>query len=220
MYGGLALSAGDEVLTHHARLLLDRGLACGCSTKRTGAQVQRVTLYDDPWQATVDEMVVAAGRRAHPAHQGRGGDLGALLHGRPAARPGDQRGPRRLTCRAPSALRRRRARLRAVDVDLPDLGCDFLSAGTHKWLFGPRGTGILWGRDWRPLTELIPSFSGPDEGARLTPGGYHAFEHRWALDQAFAFHQRIGRAGRRPAHRRAGHPAQGGAGRRRGASAW
>ncbi len=47
----------------------------------------------------------------------------------------------------------------AVDVDLPDLGCDFLATGTHKWLFGPRGTGILWGRDWAPLTELIPSFT-------------------------------------------------------------
>ena len=82
----------------------------------------------------------------------------------------------------------------AVDVDLPDLGCDFLSAGTHKWLFGPRGTGILWGRDWEPLTELIPSFSGFEQGARLSPGGYHAFEHRWALDQAFAFHQKVGRA--------------------------
>ena len=82
----------------------------------------------------------------------------------------------------------------AVDVDLPDLGCDFLSAGTHKWLFGPRGTGILWGRNFGPLTELIPSFSGPGNGARLSPGGYHSFEHRWALDQAFAFHQRIGRA--------------------------
>ena len=34
----------------------------------------------------------------------------------------------------------------AVDVDLPDLGCDFLATGTHKWLFGPRGTGIVWGR--------------------------------------------------------------------------
>ena len=49
----------------------------------------------------------------------------------------------------------------AVDVDLPDLGCDFLAAGTHKWLFGPRGTGILWGRDFGPLTEVIPTFSGP-----------------------------------------------------------
>jgi selenocysteine lyase/cysteine desulfurase len=81
-----------------------------------------------------------------------------------------------------------------VDVDLPDLGCDVLATGTHKWLFGPRGTGLLWARDWGPLTAIIPSFSGSDGGRRLTAGGYQDFEHRWALDQAFAFHQRIGRA--------------------------
>jgi selenocysteine lyase/cysteine desulfurase len=81
----------------------------------------------------------------------------------------------------------------AVDVDLPDLGCDFLSAGTHKWLFGPRGTGLLWGRDFGPLTELIPTFSVGENGPRLSPGGYHAFEHRWAVDEAFAFHRRITR---------------------------
>ena len=82
----------------------------------------------------------------------------------------------------------------AVDVDLPDLGCDFLPTGTHKWLFGPRGTGILWGRDWGPLTELIPSFSDPAAPAgRLTPGGYHAFEHRWAVADAFGFMSAIGR---------------------------
>ena len=82
----------------------------------------------------------------------------------------------------------------AVDVDLPDLGCDFLATGTHKWLFGPRGTGILWARDWEPLTELIPSFSGPEGPARLTPGGYQAFEHQWAVKDAFEFQQSIGRA--------------------------
>ena len=26
-----------------------------------------------------------------------------------------------------------------------------------------------------------------------TPGGFHSFEHRWSLGEAFAFHQRIGR---------------------------
>ena len=82
----------------------------------------------------------------------------------------------------------------AVDVDLPDLGCDFLATGTHKWLFGPRGTGILWARDWDPLTEMIPTFSGPDGGPPA---------HRRAATttsstagrstQAFAFHDRIGR---------------------------
>ena len=28
----------------------------------------------------------------------------------------------------------------------------------------------------------------------MTPGGYKAFEHLWAVPQAFAFHQEIGRA--------------------------
>jgi selenocysteine lyase/cysteine desulfurase len=28
----------------------------------------------------------------------------------------------------------------------------------------------------------------------MTPGGFHAFEHVWALPAAFAFHERIGKA--------------------------
>ena len=27
----------------------------------------------------------------------------------------------------------------------------------------------------------------------MTPGGFHSFEHRWALDEAFKFHQAIGK---------------------------
>jgi len=28
----------------------------------------------------------------------------------------------------------------------------------------------------------------------MTPGGFHSFEHRWALGEAFTFHQAIGKA--------------------------
>jgi selenocysteine lyase/cysteine desulfurase len=28
----------------------------------------------------------------------------------------------------------------------------------------------------------------------MTPGGFHSFEHRWALAEAFRFHERIGKA--------------------------
>ena len=37
------------------------------------------------------------------------------------------------------------------DFTVSDLGCDFFIAGCHKWLFGPRGTGLIWGnpRAWR-----------------------------------------------------------------------
>jgi selenocysteine lyase/cysteine desulfurase len=31
-------------------------------------------------------------------------------------------------------------------------------------------------------------------GAIMTPGGFHSFEHRWALSEAFRFHQSIGKA--------------------------
>jgi len=41
---------------------------------------------------------------------------------------------------------------------------------------------------------VIPTFSyGPSPAARFTPGGYHSFEHRWAVREAFELHERIGR---------------------------
>jgi selenocysteine lyase/cysteine desulfurase len=76
---------------------------------------------------------------------------------------------------------------------------------------GPRGTGILWGTPaaWRAARRpLIPSFANASYGAwidgrvppadppgpAMTPGGFQAYEHRWALPAAFAFHARIGPA--------------------------
>jgi isopenicillin-N epimerase len=77
------------------------------------------------------------------------------------------------------------------------LGCDFLVAGCHKWVFGPRGTGLVWGRSraWDSVEATIPSFSGSaTPGAEMTPGGFHSFEHRWALAEAFRLHLRTGKA--------------------------
>jgi isopenicillin-N epimerase len=96
------------------------------------------------------------------------------------------------------------------DVRMEDLGCDFFIAGCHKWLFGPRGTGLVWGhpRAWPAATATIPPFDRemgqmwmqqiPPKaipmGRMMTPGGFHSFEHRWALGEAFEFHQAIGKA--------------------------
>jgi selenocysteine lyase/cysteine desulfurase len=95
------------------------------------------------------------------------------------------------------------------DATMADLGCDFFVAGTHKWLFGPRGTGVIWGRPelWATLRPTIPCFGMAnymawikDEPAPattaeiMTPGGFHSFEHRWALGEAFEFHLAIGKA--------------------------
>jgi selenocysteine lyase/cysteine desulfurase len=97
------------------------------------------------------------------------------------------------------------------DVTFEDLGCDFLIAGCHKWLFGPRGTGIVAGtrRGWEAVLPTIPSFiddrawnswlsgeelDGPSTASSMTPGGFKAFEHQWALTEAFAFNEAIGKA--------------------------
>ena len=196
MYGGLSLQPGDEVLTTtHDFFSTEDSLRL--LRQRTGAKVRRVTLYDEPWQASVDEMVTRLVAAVTPrtkviavtwVHSSTGvrlpiQEMSAALDGLTKVQ-----GSSIVFC--VDGVHG----FGAVDVDLPDLGCDFVATGTHKWLFGPRGTGILWGRNFGPLTELSPSFSGRGNGARLSPGGYHSFEHRWALDQAFAFHQRIGRA--------------------------
>ena len=92
---------------------------------------------------------------------------------------------------------------------LADLGVDFFISGCHKWLFGPRGTGIIAGtaQGWAALSPVIPTFSSrdaylswqtgipapPTNGFLATPGGFKAFEHLWALDEAFKLQHLIGK---------------------------
>ena len=117
--------------------------------------------------------------------------------------------------RGPVAVRRWCSRLRRRGRERPRPALRLpSSSGCHKWLFGPRGTGVLWAgpRIRGLLRPAIPSFDdgvslrrlarrrradGVADGARLTPGGFHSFEHRWALAEAFGFHERSdGRASR------------------------
>lgn len=97
------------------------------------------------------------------------------------------------------------------DVSFADLGCDMLMAGCHKWLFGPRGTGIavFSSKALDALRPTVPSFTddpafgawvqdrdqpeGENTGARMTPGGFKTFEHRWAMKEAFDLHATIGK---------------------------
>jgi selenocysteine lyase/cysteine desulfurase len=90
------------------------------------------------------------------------------------------------------------------DETAATLGVDVFIAGCHKWIFGPRGTGLVWANaaGWAASSPSIPSFDGmwrPNPGSMpaaglMTPGGFHSFEHRWALEAAFRFHQAIGKA--------------------------
>jgi isopenicillin-N epimerase len=88
------------------------------------------------------------------------------------------------------------------DLDVARIGCDFFATGTHKWLFGPRGTGFLWGRKdaWPHLRPTIRSFD-PDapqtwaawmerttlprtEASCVSPGGFLAYEYLLAIPAA------------------------------------
>ena len=99
-----------------------------------------------------------------------------------------------------------------IGVESPDIvkmGADAFAAGTHKWIFGPRGTGFVWAKPdvWASMRPLIPTFTSfetfagwmdekPPQGTPranwFTPGGFWAFEHYWAVPAAVDFHRRIG----------------------------
>lgn len=198
LYSGMNLRAGKDVVTtthdfaaHHAAL---EQLAL-----RTGAKVRRVALYDDPRTATEADVVARLRAAIRPntrvvaitwVHSSTGVRLPVPAI---AAMIADVNAGRAYENRALLCVDGVHG-FGAVDIAVADLGCDFLSTGTHKWLFGPRGTGLLWGKDWTAVAPVIPTFSGgAAAGAMFTPGGYHSFEHRWALKEAFELHDRIGR---------------------------
>ena len=97
------------------------------------------------------------------------------------------------------------------DATLASLGCDIFMAGCHKWLFGPRGTGVIAANavGWSRLRPLVPSYvdsaawtawinNAPllenTDGPLMSPGGFKAFEHLWSIPAAVEFHEKIGKA--------------------------
>jgi isopenicillin-N epimerase len=212
LYQGLPLRSGQEVLTTtHDHFSTHESLRF--ASERTGAVVRKVPLYEKPELATAGGMTDAIAKAISPqtrvvaitwVHSGTGvrTPIRAIADVVAKANKGRDEKDRILFC---------------VDgvhgfgveaTPVAQLGCDFFVAGCHKWLFGPRGTGIVWGRKelWPLVRPSIPSFSAeafgpwikgaaptPSNGIVMTPGGFHSFEHRWALGEAFAFHQDIGR---------------------------
>ncbi|HEV2780246.1 MAG TPA: aminotransferase class V-fold PLP-dependent enzyme [Actinophytocola sp.] len=196
--GGLKLLPGQDVLTtehdffgtHEALRLM---------SERTGAPVRRVALYDDPAAATEGDIVARLRDGIAPrtrvvvitwVHSSTGVRLPVKAIAAMLAEVNAGRDPADRALLWVDGVHG----FGAVDTTVTELGCDFLTTGTHKWLFGPRGTGLVWGRAWDAVGPVIPSFSDRGTpGGAATPGGYHSFEHRWALTEAFQFHQSIGR---------------------------
>lgn len=213
LYGGLRLAEGDEVLTTEHDFFATHE-ALRLRTVRDRVTVRRVRLYDDPAQASVDEIVDRLAFAIRPqtravavtwVHSSTGVKL-PLTSIRAAL--DDVNADRDEADRVLLCVDGVHG-VGAQDATPDELGCDFLVTGTHKWLFGPRGTGVIWGRPsaWERVDHVLPSFSqvameawlsggtppGRWAGDLASPGGYHSFEHRWALAEAFRFHGRIGR---------------------------
>ena len=215
IYGGALLAPGDELLTT-AHDFYATHEAMRFAALRTGATVRKVSLYGDPAVASAEDMVERLLGAVSDAtrligitwvHSGSGVKLPIRAIADRLAQLNEHRPQARGVLLAVDGVH-------GLGVDatpVSKLGCDLFAAGCHKWLYGPRGTGVVWGRPgaWATLAPVIPSFAPSQYGAwmagrpealgasawgpAMTPGGYHSFEQRWALAPAFEFHLRLGR---------------------------
>ncbi|MGY2290389.1 pyoverdine-tailoring periplasmic protein PvdN [Pseudomonas sp. SDO528_S397] len=201
IYGGIHVRPDQEILTTvHEHYATEYSL--DFRVRKEGTQVRKIALFKDPAQVSADEILGSIQRNIRPntrvlgmtwVQSGSGvklpiGEIGKLVDAHNRDRDDKDR------------------ILYVVDgvhgfgvdaLDFPDMHCDFFIAGTHKWMFGPRGTGIICARSATntDVTPMVPTFSeDTDFATRMTPGGYHAFEHRWAADEAFKLHLQLGKA--------------------------
>lgn len=214
LYGGLQLRGGQEILTTtHDHYSTETALRL--RAERTGAVVRQIPLYRSLKTVSRDEIVASLVKGISPATR-----VAAVtwVHSSTGLKL-----PIHDMARAIQSINRSREEqdriifcvdgvhaLGVEDFNVRELGCDFLVAGTHKWMFGPRGTGLVWGHPqaWPIAQPTIPTFSSQaydlwmenksskdlPQSVHMTPGGFHSFEHRWALDEAFQFHQAIGQS--------------------------
>lgn len=213
VYHGLPLKAGQEILTtsheHYSHLESIRYAA-----ERAGASVKKISPFDS--LETITEAEIVERIRGALSVRTRVVGITWVYSGSGLKLP-----VRRIADAIADVNRGRDEADRILlvvdgvhglgveDETVARMGCDFFIAGTHKWMFGPRGTGIIWGtaNNWEMMRPTIPTFelapfqawrcdeSQPvTQASYLTPGGFHSFEHLWSLPAAFAFHRRIGRA--------------------------
>jgi len=201
IYGGVHVRPDQEILTtEHEHYATHTILAL--RTERDGTRVRKIRLFKDPYNASKAEILAAIDSAIRPetrvlgmcwVHSGSGmklpiGEIGAIVDRHNRGRSDADR------------------IVYVVDgvhgfgvdnLNFAQMNCDFFIAGTHKWMFGPRGTGIVCSRfaEVRYVTPIIPTFSEATAfSTTMTPGGYHSFEHRWALDEAFKLHLELGKA--------------------------
>jgi isopenicillin-N epimerase len=214
LYGGLTLREGQEILsTLHDHYATETSLRL--RAERTGATIRQIPLYDSLKNVSRLELVDSLIKNIRPntriiavtwVHSSTGLKLPIQEMAQAIHKLNESRAEQDRVIFCVDGVHA----LGVEDFRLSDVGCDFLVAGTHKWMFGPRGTGLVWGRQraWPVANPIIPTFnsqafdiwmkmSPPEDlptSIYMTPGGFHSFEHRWALDEAFTFHRAIGKA--------------------------
>ena len=213
IYHGLPLAPGDEILTtvhdhfvHHEAIRL--------ASERSGATSRRIALFESHDAISADGIVDRITKGIGPRTRVLGltwvhSSTGLKLPLRRIAEAVASVNAGRPTTKRVLVVVDGVHGIGVEDPAVVATGIDAFAAGTHKWIFGPRGTGFVWAKSgvWASMRPIVPSFSSPDlfeawavektprgpaRAAWFSPGGFQAFEHYWALPAAFDFHRRIG----------------------------
>lgn len=215
IYHGLPLKPGDEILTtdqdhyvHHESIRL--------AAERMGATWRKIPIFGSPDAISADDIVDRIRKGIGPKTRVVGITWVHSSNGlrMPVRRIAD-------VIEASNAARDAKDRVLLVvdgvhgfgveDPRIEALGADLFAAGLHKWIFAPRGTGLVWAKPevWATMRPLIPTFQTLDlftawveghpprglaHGAMFSPGGFQAYEHHWAVPPAIEFHEKIGPA--------------------------
>lgn len=213
-YLGLTLQRGDEIVTtKHDHFVTHEALRL--AAERTGATVKTVALYEEGREANREAMALAIEKALTPAtrvvavtwvHSSTGVKTPVRAFADVVAKANVSRSAAEKILLCVDGVHG----FGVEDATMADLGCDVFMAGCHKWIFGPRGTGLVWAKSeaWARMRPIACPFDMPYIAARemgagpvpkpsgrtMTPGGFRAYEHRWALRDAFDYHLAIGKA--------------------------
>lgn len=215
VYMGFKLDAGDEILTSiHDHYASDKILFF--KAKHSGAIVKKIELYRNPAEVTEQEIIKNLKKNINAKTR-----LLALtwVHSCTGVKLPMKKIQNLIATINTFRIKHERIIL-SIDAvhglgvedfnNVTDIGCDFLISGCHKWLHGPRGTGLVWGTEeaWMRLIPISASFDLPaflpwrkkeyentfcPPARSCNPGGFPNFEYRWALTEAFNFNNSIGK---------------------------
>lgn len=201
IYGGLHVASHQEILTtEHEHYSTHNCLAF--RLRQHGTQVRKLRLFDKPGDVSTDRVLSVIDRSIRPetrvlgmtwVHSGSGVKLPVGAIGELVRQHNRNRDEAERIVYVVDGVHG----FGVENARFADFNCDYFIAGTHKWMFGPRGTGIICSasEQMQHLTPTFATFSrNEDFGTIMTPGGYHAFEHRWALGEAFKLHLELGKA--------------------------